>query len=60
MIPARRTSRKTLLIGGGQTLDEMKRLAVKEGVADIVEFAGEVPDAGVYMTCARILVAPSR
>ena len=56
----RRTSRKTLLIGGGQTLDEMKRLAVKEGVADIIEFAGEIPDAGVYMTCARILVAPSR
>ena len=26
----------------------------------MVEFAGEISDAGVYMTCARVLVAPSR
>lgn len=56
----RKAGRKTLLVGGGQTLDEIMRLAEKEGVADIIEFAGEIPSAGVYMTCARHLVAPSR
>lgn len=56
----RKASKKTLLVGGGQTLDEIMRLAEKEGVADIIEFAGEIPSAGVYMTCARHLVAPSR
>ena len=52
--------RRTLLIGGGPTLEDMKRLAEVSGISDIVEFAGEIPDAGVYMTCAKKLVAPSR
>ena len=52
--------RRTLLIGGGPTLEEMKSLADTLGISDIVEFAGEIPDAGVYMTCAKKLVAPSR
>ena len=56
----RKASRKTLLIGGGQMLGEIKRFAEKEGVADLVEFAGEIPHAGVYMTCAHVLVSPSR
>lgn len=56
----RKASKKTLLVGGGQTLDEIKLLAESEGVADLIEFAGEIPHAGVYMTCARVLVAPSR
>ena len=56
----RKASWKTLLVGGGQTFDEIKRLAESEGVADLIEFAGEIPHAGVYMTCARVLVAPSR
>ena len=56
----RKAGRKTLLVGGGQTLDEIMRLAEKEGVVDIIEFAGEIPHAGAYMTCARHLVAPSR
>lgn len=56
----RKAGRKTLLVGGGQTLEEIKRLAEKEGVSDLIEFAGEIPHAGVYMTCARVLVAPSR
>lgn len=51
---------RTLFIGGGQTLDEMKHLADECGISDLVVFAGEIPDAGVYMTCARTLVAPSR
>ncbi len=52
--------RRTLLIGGGPTLEAMKDLADTSGISDIVEFAGEIPDAGVYMTCAKKLVAPSR
>jgi glycosyltransferase involved in cell wall biosynthesis len=52
--------RRTLLIGGGPTLEDMKSLAENSGVLDIVEFAGEIPGAGVYMTCAKKLVAPSR
>ena len=52
--------RRTLLIGGGPTLEDMKGLADTSGISDIVEFAGEIPDAGVYMTCAKKLVAPSR
>ncbi|MBR3820132.1 MAG: glycosyltransferase, partial [Kiritimatiellae bacterium] len=27
---------------------------------DLVEFAGDIYDAGVYMTCGRTLIAPSR
>ena len=51
---------RTLFIGGGPTLGEMKRYAATSGISDIVEFAGEIPDAGVYMTCGEKLVAPSR
>ena len=56
----RRAGRRTLLIGGGQMLDELKRMASDGGVSDLVEFAGEIPDAGAYMLCGRSLVAPSR
>ena len=56
----RALGRRTLLIGGGPTLGEMKRFAETSGISDIVEFAGEIPDAGVYMTCGEKLVAPSR
>ncbi len=56
----RALGRRTLLIGDGPTLGEMKRFAEMSGILDIVEFAGEIPDAGVYMTCGEKLVAPSR
>lgn len=56
----RAEGRRTLFIGGGQMLDKMKRLATERGIDDLVVFAGEIPDAGVYMTCAWTLVAPSR
>ena len=52
--------RRTLLIGGGATLGAMQHLAEDSGISDIVEFAGEIPAAGIYMTCAEKLVAPSR
>ena len=56
----RASGRRTLLIGGGPTLDHMKRFAQASGISDLVEFAGEIPDAGVYMACGEKLVAPSR
>jgi glycosyltransferase involved in cell wall biosynthesis len=56
----RALGKRTLLIGGGATLEETKRFVAEKGIADLVEFAGEIPDAGVYMTCAKTLVAPSR
>ena len=56
----RMSGKRTLMIGGGPMLAEVKGYAAKSGIADLVEFAGEIPDAGVYMTCGKILVAPSR
>lgn len=51
---------RTLFVGGGGNLQEMKNFAADKKVLDLVEFAGEIPDAGAYMTCGRVLVAPSR
>ena len=51
---------RTLLIGDGETWRDMKRFAEERGISDLVEFAGAIPDAGVYMTCGRVLLAPSR
>ena len=56
----RRDGMRTLAIGAGATFDEVRRMAEREGVADLVEFAGEIPGAGAYMTCGRTLVSPSR
>jgi glycosyltransferase involved in cell wall biosynthesis len=51
---------KTLFIGGGENMDVSKKYATHFGVSDLVEFAGEIPNAGVYMMCGKTLVAPSR
>jgi glycosyltransferase involved in cell wall biosynthesis len=56
----RASGKRTLLIGGGATLEKTKRFVDEKGIADLVEFAGEIPDAGVYMTCGQTLIAPSR
>jgi glycosyltransferase involved in cell wall biosynthesis len=56
----RASGKRTLLVGGGATFEETKRFVIEKGIPDLVEFAGEIPDAGVYMTCAKTLVAPSR
>jgi len=56
----RSSSSRTLFIGGGVTLDESMKFVERNGISDLVEFAGEIPDAGVYMTCGRTLIAPSR
>lgn len=52
--------KRVLMVGGGDTLERTKADAFAHGVSDLFEFAGEIPNAGVYMTCARHLVAPSR
>ena len=56
----RRERKRILMVGGGETLDEVRHSAESRGIADLFEFAGEIPHAGAYMTCARYLVAPSR
>ena len=56
----RLAGRRTLFIGGGTMLEPMRARAAANGVSDLIEFAGEIPRAGVYMTCAQYLVAPSR
>lgn len=56
----RASGKRALLIGGGATLEKTKRFVDEKGIADLVEFAGEISDAGVYMTCGQTLIAPSR
>lgn len=56
----RASGKRTLLIGGGASLEETKRFVDEKGIADLIEFAGEISDAGVYMTCGQTLIAPSR
>lgn len=56
----RASGSRTLLIGGGPMFPEIKRRTREEHIADLVEFAGEIAGAGVYMTCGKVLVAPSR
>ena len=51
---------RPLLIGGGDTLAAMKAYAAQKGISDLVEFAGEMPNAAGEMWRGRILVAPSR
>jgi glycosyltransferase involved in cell wall biosynthesis len=56
----RASGKRAILIGGGATLEETKRFVDEKGIADLVEFAGEISDAGVYMACGKVLIAPSR
>ena len=56
----RAAKKRTLLIGGGETLEAMKAFAAEKGIADLVEFAGEISNAADEMGRGRILVAPSR
>ena len=58
--PLRQAKKRFLLIGGGATSGEIRALANSSNVEDMITFAGEIPNAGVYMTCAKTLVAPSR
>ncbi|MBL8351853.1 MAG: glycosyltransferase family 4 protein [Burkholderiaceae bacterium] len=56
----RRTDVHFGLVGGGTSLDEMKRLAVELGVADYVTFTGRVPDADLLdmLNTADVCVNP--
>ena len=56
----RSSNSRTLFVGGGETLDESIKFAEENGISDLVEFAGEIHGAGVYMTCGEVLIAPSR
>ena len=56
----RAANKRALLIGGGDTLAAMKAYAAQKGISDLVEFAGEMPNAAGEMWRGRILVAPSR
>lgn len=48
------------IVGGGTSLEEMKRLAVTTGVADYVTFTGRVPDAELLamLNTADVCVNP--
>ena len=52
--------KRVLMVGGGGDFERTKADAFARGVSDLFEFAGEIPGAGSYMTCGKILVAPSR
>lgn len=56
----RSSGSRALFIGDGPALAGVKREADRLGIADIAVFAGEIPNAGAYMTCGRFLVSPSR
>ena len=56
----REQERRTLFIGGGETLPEMKAFVKAHGIEDLVAFAGEQPNASDWLPCGRLLVAPSR
>lgn len=47
----RAQGKRLLLIGGA---------AVPSEIADLVESPGPIPNAGVYMTCGKVLISPSR
>src|SRR6266481_5898533 len=48
------------LVGGGTSLDEMRRLAVELGIADCVSFTGRVPDSSLLamLNTADVCVNP--
>lgn len=56
----RALGRKTLFIGGGDTWEDMRRFSDEQGIGDLVEFAGEIPNASHCLDCGKVLVAPSR
>ncbi len=52
---------KLLVVGGGARIEELRRLAMTEGVAGRVEFAGPVPRRMIrdYLSRARVAVLPN-
>lgn len=56
----RARGKRTLLIGAGARIGEMKALARSLGIDDLVDFAGAIENAADEMARAKVLVAPSR
>ena len=52
--------KRILMVGGGGNFARIRADVLARGVSDLFEFAGEIPAAGSYMTCGKVLVAPSR
>lgn len=52
--------KRVLMVGGGGDFELIKADVLARGLSDLFEFAGEIPAAGSYMTCGKVLVAPSR
>jgi len=50
---------KLLIIGGGPLQDELKELAVRNGVGDKITFLGNVPDAIPYYHACDLFILPS-
>jgi glycosyltransferase involved in cell wall biosynthesis len=60
LLQSRRTDWHAVVIGGGDVLDEMKRLASSLGLNGSVEFTGRVPDedVSVRLSTADVCLAP--
>lgn len=52
---------KLLIIGGGKRLEELKKLAIKENVAERIKFIGSVPHQLIpeYLSKAKVAVLPN-
>jgi glycosyltransferase involved in cell wall biosynthesis len=52
---------RLLIVGGGERLEGLRRLAAAEGVADRVDFTGAVPHSSIpeYLSMAKVLVLPN-
>lgn len=51
---------KTLFIGDGPTMKEIRSLVEKSAVSDLVEFRGEIENAAAHLWEGETLLAPSR
>lgn len=56
----RKAGKRTLFIGGGETLEEMKALAKTLAIEDLIDFAGEIPNASKEMCRGNYVIFPSR
>lgn len=54
-----RSNVRLVIVGDGPDLDALRRLAVREGVADRVLFAGHASDVRPYYALADLFVLPS-
>jgi len=52
---------KLLIVGGGKRMEELKRLAATEGIAERVSFAGAIPRTEIpgYLSHSKVAVLPN-